>query len=79
MVAVRFIPVGVGMGAVSEIAGYLPNYFQVKRILLTGIAFAFAGTILLPFANTEKMYWPLVFPGFCLGTVGAMLMYSSTK
>jgi predicted MFS family arabinose efflux permease len=79
MIAVRFLPIGVGAGVVGTFAGSLPNYFPVKWILLTGCFLAATGTVLLPFASTESRYWPFIFPALWLGSIGTMLVFSNTK
>jgi len=38
-----------------------------------------AALVLFTFADGPDKYWPLVFPGFIIGSSGAMLIYVSTK
>jgi len=49
----------------------------LKWVIFIGFLLLLIGTILLPFGNSKKRYWPLVFPGFLLGTAGAAMIYAT--
>ena len=57
----------------------IQNKVPAKFIILTGLILSLAGTVLLPFANAENRYWPFAFPGFCLGTAGVTIVFTTTK
>ncbi|KIM20680.1 hypothetical protein M408DRAFT_333858 [Serendipita vermifera MAFF 305830] len=78
-VAVRFLPVRVGGFIVSQIIGRLPTYFAHKHILMFGLIITIMATILLPFGDAPGAYWPFIFPAFCLGTSGMVIIYSNSS
>ncbi|KAH9947514.1 major facilitator superfamily domain-containing protein [Amylocystis lapponica] len=78
-VAVHFLPIGIGIFPIVAVAGSLQTKLRLKWVLMIGHVLIFAGTLLLPFANSKKHYWRLAFPGFLLGTSGAALIYATTN
>jgi nitrate/nitrite transporter NarK len=69
------LPIGVLAFAVS-FSGPLARRVHPKYLVLAGQALVLAATVLLAFASAPGTYWRFAFPGFCLGTAGAMLAYT---
>ena len=59
--------------------GPLSRKINPKWLILIGEIGVIIGTILLPFASSKDRYWPLVFPGFAIGSGGAMLAFVHSK
>ncbi|KIM33566.1 hypothetical protein M408DRAFT_61189 [Serendipita vermifera MAFF 305830] len=77
--AVHFLPMGIFAWAITNVTGRLPNWFAHKYILLAGLFLTVVATVLLPFADAPSTYWPLVFPAFTLGTMGAMIIFANSS
>jgi len=77
--AVHFLPMGIFGWLISNVTGRLPKWFAHKYIILAGLVLAIIATILLPFADAPWTYWPLVFPAFTLGTMGAMIIFANSS
>ncbi|KAG2131382.1 major facilitator superfamily domain-containing protein [Suillus clintonianus] len=77
--AVHMLPIAF-FAFVASFTGSLSRIFSPKWIILTGLSLSMAGTILLAVGGGRpENYWPYVFPGFALGSVGAMLTYTHTN
>ncbi|CCM01857.1 uncharacterized protein FIBRA_03928 [Fibroporia radiculosa] len=76
--AIHMIPIGVLAFAMS-FTGPLSRVINPKWIILFAESLLVIATILLAFADGPDKYWPFVFPGFALGSAGAMLVYSHTN
>ncbi|KAG1782220.1 major facilitator superfamily domain-containing protein [Suillus placidus] len=77
--AVRMFPIGVIAFAMS-FTGSLSRIFSPKWIILTGLSFCMVATVLLALGGGKPQdYWPYIFPGFALGSAGAMLTYTHTN
>ncbi|KIM20674.1 hypothetical protein M408DRAFT_81618 [Serendipita vermifera MAFF 305830] len=77
--AIHFLPIGLGGFIVSQITGRLPTYFAHKHILTFGLIITIIAIILLPFGDAPDAYWPFIFPAFCLGTSGMVIIYSNSS
>ena len=47
--------------------------------MLFGETLAIVATVLFTFADRPERYWSYTFPGFVLGSAGAMMTYTHTK
>jgi nitrate/nitrite transporter NarK len=70
------LPIGVLAFGVS-FSGPLSARISPKFLILGGQALVLVATVLLAFADAPHKYWPFAFPAFCLGTMGAMLAYTT--
>ncbi|EJC99629.1 MFS general substrate transporter [Fomitiporia mediterranea MF3/22] len=77
--AVHFLPVGLVTFPIMGIAQRLQQRLPLKWVILIGQFLALVGTILLPFANSKSRYWPLVFPGFLIGSGGELIVFTTTN
>jgi MFS family permease len=77
--ALHFLPMGIFAWLISNVTGRLPSWFAHKYILIAGLFLTVVATILLPFADAPSTYWPLVFPAFTLGTMGAMIVFANSS
>lgn len=77
MTAVHFLPLSAAGGTVVLTNSLLPKRFRLKWRIVAGGAGAIAGSILLAFASEEYLYWPLVFPGFVVGSGSMALLWVS--
>ncbi|KAB5587840.1 MFS general substrate transporter [Ceratobasidium theobromae] len=69
---VKFLPLGVVAGPIMVNGGRIARIGRPKLLIVGGLALAFIATIMLPFsARLSDRYWPLVFPAFIIGSVGA--------
>ncbi|TBU27126.1 MFS general substrate transporter [Dichomitus squalens] len=73
-----WLPIGVSSFPVS-LTGPLSHKINPKWLLLFGEALCIVSTILLAFADRPTRYWPYMFPGFILGSAGAMFVYTHTN
>ena len=73
------LPIGLFAFPFMALSGVLQQKFEAKHILLGGLILITAGTIFFPFADNASRYWPIVFPGFLLGTAGTTLVFATTK
>lgn len=73
------MPVALGIFPALPLAAVLQSKINQKWVILLGFTLLLAGTILLPFGNSQAHYWPFVFPGFLLGTAGAAIIYATAK
>ncbi|KAH7884144.1 major facilitator superfamily domain-containing protein [Phlebopus sp. FC_14] len=77
--AVHMLPLGVLAFAIS-FTGSLSRVFSPKWLMLTGLTLLVIATMLLAVGGgSPDHYWPFVFPGFVLGSAGAMLTYTHTN
>jgi MFS family permease len=72
------LPIGVLAFGVS-FSGPLSARISPKFLILGGQALVLVATVLLAFADAPSKYWPFAFPAFCLGTMGAMLAYTTNN
>ncbi|KAI0042849.1 MFS general substrate transporter [Auriscalpium vulgare] len=79
MTAVRFLPTGVFAGAIAGPSGSFPKYVSPKWTILGGLIFDIIATILLALGDTREKYWSMLFPGFIIGTMGNMVVYTNTN
>jgi MFS family permease len=77
MTAVHFLPLSVAGGTVVMTNGLLPERFRLKWRIVSGGVGAIVGSLLLAFASEERFYWPLVFPGFAVGSGSMALLWVS--
>jgi len=73
------LPVGLFALPFMGLSGVLRQTFDAKYVLLGGLVLMVAGTAFLPFADYASRYWPVVFPGFMLGTAGATIVFATAK
>ncbi|KAF8554325.1 MFS general substrate transporter [Imleria badia] len=76
---IHFLPIGLFAFPFMLLSGVLQQKFEVKHILLGGLFLMVAGTVFLSFANSASSYWPVVFPGFVLGTIGTTVVFATTN
>lgn len=74
--SVHFIPLGLLSFITSFFAPSLLRLAPARWVLLCSVSLIAISTILLPFGDRPDRYWPLVFPSFCIGTVGATITFS---
>ena len=67
------------MAFVASFTGPLSRVIDPKWMIITGQVLVMIATILLAFADRPDRYWAFVFPGFVIGSTGAMLCYTHTK
>ena len=72
------IPVGIVAFAAS-LSGPLARKIDPKWIMLLGQALCIIAMVLFTFADRPERYWSYTFPGFVLGSAGAMMTYTHTK
>ncbi|KAJ7853760.1 major facilitator superfamily domain-containing protein [Mycena leptocephala] len=77
--AVHFLPVGLGIFPVIPLVEGLKSKLRLKWVIFIGFILIIAGTVLLPFADSDAHYWPFAFPGFLLGTAGAAIIYTTAN
>ncbi|KXN81896.1 hypothetical protein AN958_03546 [Leucoagaricus sp. SymC.cos] len=74
--ALHFLPLGLLGFPMNGLSSALSQKFPLKWVIIAGQVVALAGSILLPFADSEAHYWRYAFPGFCLGTSGITIMFT---
>jgi hypothetical protein len=74
--SVHFIPIGLLSFITSFFGPSLLRLAPARWVLLCSVSLIAISTILLPFADRAGWYWPLVFPSFCIGTVGATITFN---
>jgi MFS family permease len=72
--AVHAIPVGV-VCFLASFTGALAQRVEPRWLILAALALAVAGTALFQFCGAPDDYWRFTFPGFLLGSAGAMASY----
>ncbi|KAH7886565.1 MFS general substrate transporter, partial [Phlebopus sp. FC_14] len=77
--AVHFLPIGLFAFPFMALSGVLQQKVPIKYIFLIGLTFMLGGTVFFPFADSAGRYWPIVFPGFLLGTAGTTLVFATTN
>lgn len=75
MTAVHFLPLSAAGGTVVVTNGLLPERFRLKWRIVVGGFGAIAGSLLLAFGSEDRLYWPLVFPGFVIGSGSMALLW----
>ncbi|KAF7305558.1 MFS general substrate transporter [Mycena chlorophos] len=77
--AAHFLPIALGVfpGLAISIALQSQRKISHKWVIVMGFVLALIGSILLPFGNTSHHYWPFLFPGFLLGTLGCAIIYTT--
>ncbi|KAG0708281.1 MFS general substrate transporter [Suillus ampliporus] len=70
--AVHMLPIGITAFFVS-FANRWTGSISAKWLILLGTLMMMAALVLFAFADGPDKYWPLVFPGFIIGSAGAML------
>jgi hypothetical protein len=78
-VAVRFLPLGTAGGLVATVGAKLAEKVPSKWVALAAEVLLIMGTIFFPFADQSDRYWPVIFPGMLLGTMGAMILYVTCR
>ncbi|KIM88023.1 hypothetical protein PILCRDRAFT_63090 [Piloderma croceum F 1598] len=76
--AAHMLPIGV-MAFVASFTGSLSRVIDPKWMIITGQVLVTIATLLLAFADRPDRYWTFVFPGFVIGSTGAMLCYTHTN
>ncbi|KAG6858922.1 hypothetical protein C0995_012888, partial [Termitomyces sp. Mi166 len=79
MAAVHFLPLGLLGFPMNILSSILQQKFPLKWVIFFGQFVAIAGTLLLPFGDSPQHYWRFVFPGFCLGTSGITIAFTTVK
>lgn len=72
--AVHMLPIGVTafvFSFASRVKGL--SGMSAKWLILGGVLMMMIALVLFAFADGPDKYWPLVFPGFIIGSAGAML------
>ena len=72
------IPIGI-TAFLAALTGPLSRIVDPKYLILSGEALSAGMTVLLAFADRPERYWPYIFPGLVLGTVGMMATYTHTN
>jgi nitrate/nitrite transporter NarK len=67
------------MAFLASFTGSLSRVINPKWMIITGQLLVIIATLLLAFADRADRYWSFVFPGFVMGSTGAMLCYTHTK
>ncbi|KAG1727619.1 major facilitator superfamily domain-containing protein [Suillus lakei] len=70
--AVHMLPIGITAFIFSFANRVMPPS-SAKWLILCGAFMMMAALVLFSFADRPDKYWPLVFPGFIIGSAGAML------
>ncbi|KAI9461385.1 major facilitator superfamily domain-containing protein [Boletus coccyginus] len=76
---IHFLPVGLFALPFMALSGVFQQRFDAKYVLLGGLVLMVAGTIFFPFADNTSRYWPIVFPGFLLGTAGTTIVFATAN
>ena len=63
----------------NALASIIHRKFSLKSVLVVGQILALIGSALLSFADTQERYWSFAFVGFCLGTSGVMIAFTTIK
>jgi MFS family permease len=77
--AVHLLPMGVVAFFVAAGANSLAQRVNTKWPILFGQILMFIGSALLAYDNSPGRYWSFAFPGFILGSSGAMLSFVNTN
>ncbi|KNZ71653.1 hypothetical protein J132_07871 [Termitomyces sp. J132] len=77
--ALHFLPLGLLGFPMNLLSSLLQQKFPLKWVIVFGQLIAIAGSLLLPFGNSPQHYWRFVFPGFCLGTSGITIAFTTVK
>ncbi|KAF8645737.1 hypothetical protein AX16_007605 [Volvariella volvacea WC 439] len=77
--ALHFLPIGLFVFPVMGVVGAFQQKAKVNLLLLVALVLMFIGTILLPFADRPSRYWPIVFPAFCIGTAGTIIVFTTVN
>lgn len=78
--AVHMLPIGITAFVFSfanRVKGL--SSMSAKWPILCGALMMMSALVLFAFADTPDKYWPLVFPGFIVGSAGAMLVNISAN
>ncbi|KAF9043112.1 major facilitator superfamily domain-containing protein [Panaeolus papilionaceus] len=76
---IHFLPIALASPVGLMIATYLQAKFPLKNVNILGFVLLVTGTILLPFGNSEHLYWRFSFPGFLLATCGVAMVYATAN
>jgi hypothetical protein len=78
--AIHMLPIGI-TAFVFSFANRLKGLRSIsaKWPILCGALMMMSGLVLFSFADGPDKYWPLVFPGFIVGSAGAMLVNISAN
>ncbi|KAG1745540.1 MFS general substrate transporter [Suillus paluster] len=76
--AVRMLPIGI-TAFLFSFANRWTGVISAKWLILLGAVMMMAALMLFAFADGPDKYWPLVFPGFIVGSAGAMLIHMSAN
>ncbi|KZT37994.1 MFS general substrate transporter [Sistotremastrum suecicum HHB10207 ss-3] len=76
--ALHFLPIGLLALPAMPYAGSLSHMFGLKPTILSGFLLLCVATPPLAFASRPSLYFPLVIPGFLLGTLGCTILYANT-
>ncbi|KAG5723114.1 hypothetical protein E4T56_gene212 [Termitomyces sp. T112] len=77
--ALHFLPLGLLGFPMNLVSSLLQQKFPLKWVIFFGQVVAIAGSLLLPFGNSPQHYWRFVFPGFCLGTSGITIAFTTVN
>ncbi|KAG6864100.1 hypothetical protein C0991_012480 [Blastosporella zonata] len=75
--ALHFLPLGLLGFPMNLLSSLLQQKFPLKWVIFFGQFVAIAGSLLLPFGDSPQHYWRFVFPGFCLGTSGITIAFTT--
>ncbi|KAG1745449.1 MFS general substrate transporter [Suillus paluster] len=76
--AVHMLPIGI-TAFLFSFANKWTGVISAKWLILLGALMMMAALVLFTFADGPDKYWPLVFPGFIIGSAGAMLIQMSAN
>ncbi|KZT34695.1 MFS general substrate transporter [Sistotremastrum suecicum HHB10207 ss-3] len=79
MSAIRFLPINVVSFFPLIYAGSISRFFGLKRTTVFGLVLTLISTGLLTIGNSRERYWPIVFPAFCIGTLGCCLVFANAN
>ncbi|KAG6879058.1 hypothetical protein C0992_005492 [Termitomyces sp. T32_za158] len=77
--ALHFLPLGLLGFPMNLLSSLLQQKFPLKWVIFFGQFVAIAGSLLLPFGDSPQHYWRFVFPGFCLGTSGITIAFTTVN
>ncbi|PPQ70825.1 hypothetical protein CVT24_001041 [Panaeolus cyanescens] len=76
---VHFLPIALSSPAGLATATFLQSKFSLKFVNILGFALLVVGTILLPFGDSEDLYWRFNFPGFLISSFGVGIVYATAN
>ncbi|KAI0049666.1 MFS general substrate transporter [Auriscalpium vulgare] len=79
MTSVHFLPTGIFCSIIAVVCGSFPKYINPKWTIFIGLLADIVATILLAFGNTSARYWSILLPGFIIGTMGNMVVFTNSN